>query len=243
MNYKIIKYKNKAPIIEKDVFIADGVKIIGDVQIDEQTSVWYNSVIRGDVNFVKSGQNIKIGTITSNDFPQLENRIGMVVGSGANKGAIRVFDDQYTGISIDAAADGNTYGAQEEPDSSATGVHEIMMGHDGPSYAKQILMRYADSGFKVFTYHGRDTHDDTDDAEYIKLQPGKSGSITMCEDSGSGGFVGIGTTRPKTLLHVNGCISGSIIRSKGDIIAFSSSDITLKDNLTKITNPIEKLQA
>jgi hypothetical protein len=116
------------------------------------------------------------------------------------------------------------------------------MGHDGVSYAKQIIMRYADSGFKVFTYHGRDTHDDTDDAEYIKLQPGKSGSITMCEDSGSGGFVGIGTTRPKTLLHVNGCISGSIIRSKGDIIGFSSSDITLKDNLTKITNPIEKIQ-
>ena len=65
MNYKIIKYKNKAPIIEKDVFIADGVKLIGDVQIDEQTSVWYNSVIRGDVNFVKIGKktNIQDGTI------------------------------------------------------------------------------------------------------------------------------------------------------------------------------------
>ena len=56
MSYKIIKYKNKTPVIEKDVFIADGVKLIGDVQIDKQTSVWYNSVIRGDVNYVKIGK-------------------------------------------------------------------------------------------------------------------------------------------------------------------------------------------
>ena len=49
--YEICDY-----IIEKDVFIAAGVKLIGDVQIDEQTSVWYNSVIRGDVNFVKIGK-------------------------------------------------------------------------------------------------------------------------------------------------------------------------------------------
>ena len=199
-----------------------------------------NVTLGGNINFVSGGINMEVGRLT---FPaNIAGRTGMKVGAGPHDGVIRVEDDQYTGITIDAGADGATYGAQEESDSSATGVHEIIMGHDGPGYAKQILMRYADSGFKVFTYHGRDTHDDTDDAEYIKLQPGKSGSITMCEESGSGGFVGIGTTRPKTLLHVNGCISGSIIRSKGDIIGFSSSDITLKDNLTKITNPIEKIQ-
>ncbi len=34
--------------IGKDVFIADGAKIIGDVTIGEGSSVWFNAVIRGD---------------------------------------------------------------------------------------------------------------------------------------------------------------------------------------------------
>ena len=38
------------------VFLASGVKIIGDVKIGANSSVWYNSVIRGDVHYVKIGE-------------------------------------------------------------------------------------------------------------------------------------------------------------------------------------------
>ena len=73
MNFNIVKYKNKTPEISKSVFIADGVKIIGDVTIDENSSIWFNSVIRADVNFVKIGKktNIQDGSIihvSSNGF-------------------------------------------------------------------------------------------------------------------------------------------------------------------------------
>ena len=47
MTEKIIKYKNKTPIIKKNVFIADGSKVIGNVEINEDSSIWFNCVLRG----------------------------------------------------------------------------------------------------------------------------------------------------------------------------------------------------
>lgn len=46
----------KTPQIAESVFLADGCKISGDVTIDEQSSVWYNSVIRGDLAKVSIGK-------------------------------------------------------------------------------------------------------------------------------------------------------------------------------------------
>ncbi len=62
---KFIKYKEKSPKIDKTVFIADGVILVGDIEIGEESNVWYNSVIRADVNFVKIGKkcNIQDGTV------------------------------------------------------------------------------------------------------------------------------------------------------------------------------------
>lgn len=45
----IYKYKDKFPKISESAFIADYVTISGDVEIGDESSVWFNSVIRGDV--------------------------------------------------------------------------------------------------------------------------------------------------------------------------------------------------
>ena len=79
MNFNLIKYKNKTPQISSSVFIADGVKVIGDVTVDENSSIWFNSVIRADVNFIKIGKktNIQDGTIihvSSMDFLLMERK-------------------------------------------------------------------------------------------------------------------------------------------------------------------------
>ena len=62
---KVLRYKNKEPEIKPDVFLADGVMIVGDVEIGGQTNIWFNTVIRADVNFVRIGKkcNIQDGTI------------------------------------------------------------------------------------------------------------------------------------------------------------------------------------
>ncbi|MEZ4741696.1 MAG: gamma carbonic anhydrase family protein [Bdellovibrionota bacterium] len=56
----IIKYKNKEPILSKNVFVAGGVYLIGNVDIGEDSSIWFNSVLRGDVNFIKIGKRTNI---------------------------------------------------------------------------------------------------------------------------------------------------------------------------------------
>ncbi len=52
---KLFPYLDFYPRIHPSVFLASGVKIIGDVEIGEDSSVWYNTVIRGDVHYVKIG--------------------------------------------------------------------------------------------------------------------------------------------------------------------------------------------
>ncbi|AET70745.1 isoleucine patch superfamily enzyme, carbonic anhydrase/acetyltransferase [Desulfosporosinus orientis DSM 765] len=46
----------KKPQIADSVYFADGCKLIGDIQIGEQSSVWYNSVIRGDLSTISIGK-------------------------------------------------------------------------------------------------------------------------------------------------------------------------------------------
>jgi len=53
---KLYPYLDLYPSIAESVFLAPGVKIIGDVEIDEDSSVWYNSIIRGDVHYIKIGK-------------------------------------------------------------------------------------------------------------------------------------------------------------------------------------------
>lgn len=51
----LIAYQNQTPRLHPTVFVAEGAKIIGDVEIGEAGSVWFNAVIRGDVNYIRIG--------------------------------------------------------------------------------------------------------------------------------------------------------------------------------------------
>jgi gamma-carbonic anhydrase len=48
-------FKGKVPKIAASAFIADGVVIIGDVEIGEHASIWYNAVLRADVGMIRIG--------------------------------------------------------------------------------------------------------------------------------------------------------------------------------------------
>jgi carbonic anhydrase/acetyltransferase-like protein (isoleucine patch superfamily) len=48
-------FQGKLPKIAASAFIADGVVIIGDVEIGEQVSIWYNAVLRADVGMIRIG--------------------------------------------------------------------------------------------------------------------------------------------------------------------------------------------
>ena len=52
--------KDKTPLIGKDCFLAETATVIGDVTLGNNCSVWFNAVIRGDVHYIKIGDNINI---------------------------------------------------------------------------------------------------------------------------------------------------------------------------------------
>ena len=68
----IIPFNGKTPQIHPDAFIAPGCRIIGDVTIGAQSSLWYNCVLRGDVNRIVIGArtNIQDGTVIHVDSPR-----------------------------------------------------------------------------------------------------------------------------------------------------------------------------
>ncbi|WP_251554595.1 gamma carbonic anhydrase family protein [Neobacillus muris] len=56
----IYPFHSNYPVIDDSAFIADFVTITGDVEIGGHSSVWFNSVIRGDVAPVRIGKNVNI---------------------------------------------------------------------------------------------------------------------------------------------------------------------------------------
>ncbi len=56
----IKSYGGKRPDIHSSSYVEDSAQVIGDVTIGENSSVWFNAVIRGDVNYIKIGSKTNI---------------------------------------------------------------------------------------------------------------------------------------------------------------------------------------
>ena len=78
-----IKKINKNPLFSRDVYIASGAKIIGNVTIDKDSSIWFNTVIRGDINKVIIG---KRTNIQDNSVIHVENDEKTVIGDDVTTG-------------------------------------------------------------------------------------------------------------------------------------------------------------
>jgi carbonic anhydrase/acetyltransferase-like protein (isoleucine patch superfamily) len=68
----LIPIHGKAPRIHESAFIAPGCRIIGDVEIGPEVSIWYNCVLRADVSRIVIGArtNIQDGTVVHCDPPR-----------------------------------------------------------------------------------------------------------------------------------------------------------------------------
>ena len=56
----IYPYKDKTPVIDPSAFIADFTTITGDVTIGAESSIWFNTVIRGDVSPTIIGKRVSV---------------------------------------------------------------------------------------------------------------------------------------------------------------------------------------
>jgi carbonic anhydrase/acetyltransferase-like protein (isoleucine patch superfamily) len=74
------------PVFGKEVYVAEGAKIIGDVSLGDEASVWFNAVLRGDLAPIRIGartniQDGVIGHVNANQPLILEDEVS--VGHGA----------------------------------------------------------------------------------------------------------------------------------------------------------------
>lgn len=77
----IKSFAGKHPSIHETAFVADDAIVIGDVEIGAEASVWFGSIIRGDVNYIRIGERTNIQDasvihVSSKDHPTvLEHEI------------------------------------------------------------------------------------------------------------------------------------------------------------------------
>ena len=94
-------FNGHVPSIADDVFIAPGARVIGKVTLEKGSSVWFNTVIRGDVNRIEVGEysNIQDACIlhATKDFPTIIGR-GVSVGHNVVLHGCVVKDNCLIGI-------------------------------------------------------------------------------------------------------------------------------------------------
>ncbi|MAT39379.1 MAG: gamma carbonic anhydrase family protein [Ectothiorhodospiraceae bacterium] len=98
----IYPYEGKYPNIHPSAFITDNVVIVGDVEIGEQASLWFGTVARGDVHYIKIGArtNVQDNTVLHVTWKKNPLNIGadVTIGHGAMLHGCTVHDAALIGM-------------------------------------------------------------------------------------------------------------------------------------------------
>jgi len=150
------------PKIGNNVYLADNATIIGEVEIGDDCSIWFNTVIRGDVNGIKIGNkvNIQDGSVLHCLYEKSTIEIGNNVSIGHNvvihgaklcnnvligMGAI-VMDHAVVGEnSIIAAGSVVLASTIIEPDSIYAGVPAKFVKKVDPKQSAEMIQRIANN--------------------------------------------------------------------------------------------------
>ena len=94
-------FLRKKPALGKNVYIAKGAVVIGDVTMGDNSSVWYNAVVRGDINkiVIGEGSNVQDNAVLhlADDFPCVLGKF-VTVGHSAIVHACKVGDECLIGM-------------------------------------------------------------------------------------------------------------------------------------------------
>ena len=82
----VLPVKGVYPTIPSDCFIAPNATIVGDVEMGIECSVWFNAVVRGDVNSIRMGNrvNVQDGACIHCTYEKTKTIIGNNVSIGHN---------------------------------------------------------------------------------------------------------------------------------------------------------------
>ena len=96
----IRKVRGHEPVIGENTFLAETAVILGDVTIGRDCSIWYNAVLRGDVNRIVIGDrtNIQDGAVLHTIYDKAKHPSQTIIGNDVSVGAVatnhgRVIED------------------------------------------------------------------------------------------------------------------------------------------------------
>jgi carbonic anhydrase/acetyltransferase-like protein (isoleucine patch superfamily) len=150
------------PKIGKNVFLADNATVIGDVEMGNDCSIWFNAVLRGDVNSIRIGNkvNIQDGSVLHTLYEKSTIEIGDNVSVGHNvtiHGA-KIEDNVLVGIGatiLDHAVIGSNSiiaanslilsGTKVEPNSVYAGVPAKKVKDIEPEQTSEMINKIANN--------------------------------------------------------------------------------------------------
>jgi len=150
------------PVMGKNVYLAENAVVIGDVVIGDDCSIWFNTVLRGDVNSIRIGNkvNVQDGSVLHTLYKKSTIDIGNNVSIGHNvtiHGA-RIEDNVLIGIGatvLDHAVIGHNSivaansliltGTIVEPNSIYAGVPAKKVKDIEPGQTKEMIEKIANN--------------------------------------------------------------------------------------------------
>lgn len=78
--------RGKSPVIPASCWLSDNCTVVGDVEMGENCSIWFNAVVRGDVNSIRFGNNVNIqdGAVIHCTYEKTKVNLGNNVSVGHN---------------------------------------------------------------------------------------------------------------------------------------------------------------
>src|SRR5438270_13741306 len=101
LNRQLDTFLRRWPKLGAGVYIARGAVVLGDVTLGDHSSVWYNAVVRGDINYIQIGHH---SNIQDNAVLHLADEFPCIVGNWVTIGysaivhACRVGDECLIGM-------------------------------------------------------------------------------------------------------------------------------------------------
>jgi carbonic anhydrase/acetyltransferase-like protein (isoleucine patch superfamily) len=98
----VLPFEGATPTLGDDVYVAQGARVIGNVDLGDQASVWYNAVVRGDLEHITIGAqtNVQDGTVIHIESGQYPTTIGegVTIGHKALVHACTIGDNCLIGM-------------------------------------------------------------------------------------------------------------------------------------------------
>jgi carbonic anhydrase/acetyltransferase-like protein (isoleucine patch superfamily) len=154
---RMTRYLGAKPVIHPTAFVASGADIVGDVTLEEESSVWFQTVLRGDINRIVIGprSNVQDGSVIhlADDYGTFVGEL-VTVGHKAILHACTVADEVLIGMGA-IVLDGAEIGARSIIGAGAlvTGGKKIPPGSlvlGSPAKVVRTLSMEEQAGIKVW---------------------------------------------------------------------------------------------